>query len=107
MEMDVDRVDINILYFLYTNNKVSTFYSSQISEIQDYFSAGNHKLAYYTIVRRIQKLIEKKYVAEGFKNRNAKTYFILQKGIDFIDNLDDDIVYVDANMENNNQNITK
>jgi hypothetical protein len=79
--IDVDKVDIEILSMLYTLDKLSPLYSCRVVDVVDKFS---YPISYYTIVRRFQKLMEKQYVCEGYKLRNAKTYFLNQKGYDFV-----------------------
>ena len=44
-------------------------------------------LSHATIRSSIRLLIKNELVAEGYMQRNARTYYITQKGIDLINNL--------------------
>lgn len=79
--LDIDKVDIEILFILYSEDKVSPLYSIQVKDVISKFS---YEISYYTIVRRFQKLIEKGYSSEGYKCRNAKAYYLSDKGACFI-----------------------
>lgn len=78
--LDIDKVDIEILGILYSEEKISPLYSIQVKDVISKFS---YETSYYTIVRRFQKLIEKGYALEGYKCRNAKAYYLSDKGICF------------------------
>lgn len=84
METDIDNIDkkdIDILYYLITNNRIDSLYSAKITDIYNYFKIP---ISYYTISRRIKKLIEKEYIKKGYRVSNADTYYLSQKAIDFM-----------------------
>lgn len=84
MSLNIDKIDIEILGVLYAVNSTSSFCSSQIKEIQ---ANCNVEVSYYTVVRRVQSLIDNHLVEEGFKYRNAKTYYLSEQGKKFIQHL--------------------
>nr|DAH73359.1 MAG TPA: endonuclease-like protein [Caudoviricetes sp.] len=84
MEMDItniDKFDIEILYCLFVNDCISQLKSFKVNEI---INNTDLKSAYYTYVNRLKKLISKEYIDYGFKDGNAKTYFITKEGIRFL-----------------------
>lgn len=107
MDFIVDKIDIIILYYLYTNRKLSSFNSSQLKPIIKHFEEESQEQtpAYTTLLRRITILAEKELVALGYKVKNSNTYYLTEKGRTFIeDNIikkEDifDYIVVDENEE--------
>ena len=83
-EIMLDKVDIQIIYSLYTNEKVNPLQSYKIKQIQEYNK--DLDLAYYTYSLRIKKLIKANMINEGTKDGNARTFYITKEGINYIEN---------------------
>lgn len=81
--INLDKVDIEIMYCLYRNEKNNSLKSFKTSQI---IQETNFELTYYTYKNRINKLIEIGFVKEGIKDIKAKTFFITQNGIDYLEN---------------------
>lgn len=80
--MDLDRLDVELLYLLYLEGKISPIQSFRIVDIMEKTQV---KSAYNTFVRRIQeKLIPTNLIAIGYKIRNAKTYYLTELGIEYL-----------------------
>lgn len=91
--MVLDKYDIELLYALFVNRKISPIESFKIQDIIDNTEL---KSSYYTYVRRIQsKLMQMGYVNEGIKESRAKTYYISSEGIKYLQEniLDKEDVY--------------
>jgi predicted transcriptional regulator len=98
VESNIDKVDINILYCLYAKNKVSPLYSAQIKNILEYC---NIPISYHTIFRRTQKLTDEEYLIEGYRNKRAKTFYLSNKGIEFIKNITNtENIYEEISVDN-------
>ena len=79
---EIDKFDIEILYVLFVNDKTSQLESFKIRDIIE-----NTELcsSYYTYVNRIQKkMIPLGYVKEGYKDGNAKCFYISDSGIQYL-----------------------
>lgn len=80
----LDKLDIEILFLLYRSEKNNQLNSCKIKDLIDIKDSCVSKVSYYTVVRRIGKLVECGFVDIGYKVSNAKTYFINEVGIDYI-----------------------
>ena len=80
-EPSIDKFDIEVLYCLFINDNLSQLNSYKITEIINHTELNS---AYYTYVNRLKKLISIGYVDNGFKDGNAKTYYITKEGIGFL-----------------------
>ena len=78
----LDKLDIEILYVLCTNKQFSSLSSFKIKDIINHIESS---FAYYTFVNRIKKLVNSGYIANGFKDGNANTYYLTSKGIKFLE----------------------
>lgn len=87
MEIIVDKIDIIILYYLYTNKKLSNFNSSQLKPILKHFENDSPEQtpAYTTLLRRINILVEKELLSLGYKVKNSNTYYLTETGKTFIE----------------------
>jgi len=84
LELKIDKVDIEILAVLYGMESTSPLCSLQIKIIKE---KCKNAISYYTVVRRVQALVNSGIIKEGYKCRNAKTYFLSEKGINFIEDI--------------------
>lgn len=80
---NIDKVDIQILYSLYTNDNFNELNSFKIKEIIE-CTNNCFNLSYYTYVNRVNKLLDYEFIAEGVKDIKAKTFYITQNGIDYM-----------------------
>lgn len=80
---NLDKVDIEIIYCLYRNEKNNSLKSFKISQI---IEETNLKLTYYTYLNRINKLIKLGLVKEGIKDIKAKTFYITKDGSEYLVN---------------------
>lgn len=81
--INLDKVDIEIMYCLYRNDKNNSLKSFKTSQI---IQETNFKLTYYTYKNRINKLINIGFVKEGIKDIKAKTFFITSDGASYLEN---------------------
>lgn len=80
--MELDKLDIDILYILYCENALTDISSLEVKKIMD---ITEMKTSYFTILRRINaKLITNDYISEGYKMGNSRTFYISQKGIEYL-----------------------
>lgn len=80
--MNIDKVDIEILYMLYSQKKISPMKSFSVKNIID---NTNLNLSYHSILRRVsKKLIPSGYLFEGYKDGNSKNYYLSNKGIEYL-----------------------
>jgi predicted transcriptional regulator len=81
--LDLDRLDIEILYLLFIEDKKSPIQAFRITDIMEKTKV---KSAYNTFVRRIQeKLVANNLIAVGYKIRNAKTYYLTKEGLSYLE----------------------
>lgn len=104
--LDIDKIDIEILFHLYNEKALTPLSSMQIKSIVKHFEESS-PISYTTAVRRMQSLITKEYIQEGYKLKRAKTYFLSLKGKDFIEiniiNAEEAYMNIDDVEENNNE----
>lgn len=84
LNLELDKVDIEIMYVLFVNNVCSPMNGFSMNDIMDNVEL---KLSYYSILRRINnKLIALGYVLNGYKNGNSKSFYLSKEGIDYVKN---------------------
>ena len=81
IEPTIDKFDIEVLYCLFINDNLSQLKSYKVTEIIEHTELNS---AYYTYVNRLKKLMAIGYIENGFKDGNAKTYYITKEGIKFL-----------------------
>lgn len=82
LEIKLDKFDVEVLYCLFVNKKRSPIESFQISEI---ISNTELNSSYYTFRRRINdKLLKQDLISEGFNVGKSKTYYLNNKGFEFL-----------------------
>lgn len=80
--IELDKFDIEILYVLFVNDKNSPLESFKIKDIIENTELSS---SYYTFVNRIQKkLMILEYIKEGYKDGNAKCFYITELGIQYL-----------------------
>lgn len=80
--MELDKIDIEILYVMLTNESISAMQSFDIKSI---IKNTDLKLSYHTIFRRIsKKLIPLGYLLEGYKVSNARTFYLSESAIEYL-----------------------
>lgn len=80
--MDIDKVDIEILYVIFINEGVSPMKSLEIKTIID---KTDLKSSYFTINRRInKKLLVNGYLLEGYKVGNSRSYYLSPLALDYL-----------------------
>ena len=80
--MDIDKIDIEIIYVLFVNKALTPMSSLSMKRLLDNFQLP---LSYNTILRRINtKLIPNGYLAEGLKNGNSKSFYLTEFAINFM-----------------------
>lgn len=82
LEIDIDKVDIEILYMLFVQKVYSPMNSFSVKKIIE----NTHlNLSYYSILRRInKKLIPIGYLLEGYKDGNAKSFYLSELAIKYL-----------------------
>jgi hypothetical protein len=80
--IEIDKFDIEILYVLFVNDKTTPLESFKIKEI---IQNTDSDLSYYTYVTRVQKkMMSLNYIKEGYKDGNAKCFYITDFGIKYL-----------------------
>lgn len=78
----MNKNDIYILSVFAQYNKINELQSFSVASLLEKIDG---KYSHTKIRSVIKKFLEKEYLNVGFSQGNAKTYFINQKGIDFLD----------------------
>lgn len=78
--MELNRLDYVILKLLKKQNCISYFESMTLQEIMEVTQTS--RPATY---RKMMKLIKNGYVLKGCKSTNADTFYLQDKGIEFIE----------------------
>jgi predicted transcriptional regulator len=103
--MDVDKIDIAIMGILIDQDKTSPLFSIQIKEMMEKLKF-KYDVSYPTVIRRLQKLIEKEYLAEGYKLGNSRNFYLAIKGVNFMQEMrEKENIYIEIveEIENNNE----
>ena len=79
--MELNRLDYGILKILKKQNCISYFESMTLQEI--IAVTGTSRPSTY---RKMMKLKEHGYVEKGCKSTNADTFYLLNKGIELVEN---------------------
>ncbi|NFH01620.1 hypothetical protein FC831_15360 [Clostridium botulinum] len=82
--LNLDKLDLKIIYILLIENKLSPLQSLKVNELMDLV---NMNVSYVTFNRRIvSKLIPLEYVIEGYREGHSKTYYLSEKGKKYFEN---------------------
>ena len=84
MPQEFDKIEIAILYILYDKERFSALTSCQIKDFltdEGFLSRFKITTSYNTIVRRVKNLLEQEYISFGYREGNAQTYFLNDKGM--------------------------
>jgi predicted transcriptional regulator len=103
--IDVDKVDIGIMSIMETLDKTSPLFSIHIKELMEKLKF-KYPISYPTTIRRLQKLMEKEYVLEGYKLGNTRNFYLSEKGKLFMKEIqekEDVYIAIASNNENNNE----
>lgn len=80
--MELDKLDIDILYILYGENAFTDISSIDVKKIM---ATTEISTSYFTILRRINaKLKPNEYIFEGYKLGNTRTFYLSPKGIEYL-----------------------
>ena len=80
--MGLDKWDIEILYILYSQEAFTDISSLDIKKIAETTEINT---SYFTILRRVNKKLKpNEYVLEGYKIGNTRTFYLSNKGIDYL-----------------------
>lgn len=80
--MGLDKLDIEILYILYSQEAFTDISSLDIKKIAETTEINT---SYFTILRRVNKKLKpNEYVLEGYKIGNTRTFYLSNKGIDYL-----------------------
>ncbi|MFC0903829.1 hypothetical protein ACFHWD_03875 [Clostridium sp. MT-14] len=83
LKTEIDKIDISMLHYMYSYKKEDALYSIKIKELHN-FILKKQNITYYTIVRRVKRLLSLNYILKGYKIGNADTYYLSEKGIKFL-----------------------
>ena len=104
IKLEIDKVDIEILYMLFVQEVFSPMNSFTLKKI---IENTDLKLSYYSIHRRInKKLIPIGYILEGYKDGNAKSFYLSELAIKYLKEniLEKEDVYVLEEYEDEDEN---
>lgn len=80
--MNLDKLDIEIMYILYHKEAFTDISSLDIKSI---IAITEINTSYFTILRRINnKLKPSQYIYEGYKVGNSRTFYLSDKGIEYL-----------------------
>ncbi len=84
---ELNRLEYNILKYLYDNGCIDHYHSMTITELLD----NNKKLgARMTIWKKLNKLVKAKYVKKGITDNHADTFYLLDKSLKIIEGRESD-----------------
>lgn len=78
------RIMYSILNILYSNGAKSKLYALSQKDIIEALEIEDEKWCEKTVYNKIRLMVNKKYIMEGLKQVNAKTFYITQAGIDWM-----------------------
>ena len=78
------RVMYSILNILHSNGAKSKLYALSQKDIIEALEAEDEKWCEKTVYNKLRELVNKKFILEGLKQVNAKTFYITQAGIDWM-----------------------
>lgn len=78
------RIMYSILNILYSNGAKSKLYALSQKDIVEALAADGEKWNERTVYNRLREMSDKKYILDGLKKGNAKTFYIGQAGIDWM-----------------------
>ena len=78
------RIMYSILNILYSNGAKSKLYALSQKDIIEALEIEDEKWCDKTVYNKIRLMVNKKYIMEGLKQVNAKTFYITQAGIDWM-----------------------
>ena len=79
---ELNRLEYNILKYLYDNGCIDHYHSMTITELLD----NNERLgARMTIWKKLNKLVKAKYVKKGITDNHADTFYLLNKSLKIIE----------------------
>jgi predicted transcriptional regulator len=73
-----------ILNILYSNGAKSKLYALSQKDIEEALALEGQKKCTRSVYNRIRELLELGYISEGLRMGNAKTYYVNQKGIEWM-----------------------
>lgn len=82
--MEINRLDALIMTKLNKNKALNELSAMTINEMNDYGGAGRLACRSH-LVRRLQFLEEKEYIAKGLKNGNSVTYYVTGAGLGYLE----------------------
>lgn len=102
--IDVDKVDIALMGIMADLDKTSPLFSIHIKELMEKLKF-KYPISYPTTIRRLQKLMEKEYVLEGYKLGNTRNFYLSERGRVFMNEIQEkeDVYIAIANTENNDE----
>ncbi len=84
---ELNRLEYNILKYLYDNGCIDHYHSMTITELLD----SNEKLGKrMTIWKKLNKLVKAKYVKKGIIDNHADTFYLLNKSLKIIEGRESD-----------------
>lgn len=82
--MEINRLDALIMTKLNKSKALNELNAMTINEINDYGGAGRLACRSH-LVRRLQFLEEKGYIAKGLKSGNSATYYVTGAGLGYLE----------------------
>lgn len=82
------RTMYSILNILYSNGAKSKLYALSQKDIIEALEAEDEKWCEKTVYNKLRELVSKKFILEGLKQVNAKTFYISQAGIDWMKDME-------------------
>ena len=82
---DINRLDLNILMVLATDNATNELNGMTVNEINSYYGEDKPLLsARPNLCKRIRGLHSMGYIEKGIKDVTSDTYYITEKGLERI-----------------------
>lgn len=85
------RVMYSILNILHSNGAKSKLYALSQADILEALEADGEKCCEKTVYNKLRELIKRKYICEGLKRVNAKTFYISQAGVDWMKEMEGEV----------------
>ncbi len=80
---NINRLDLNILLILATENAVDEFKGMTINEINNY-DEENPLSTRPNLSKRVRRLFDMELISKGIKDILSDTYYITEKGLETI-----------------------
>lgn len=84
MEYQLNKTDIWLMQILQSNDATNRITAMTIAEMRAILEQSGNNKHRLTVYRRLKALVELGYIAKGIPDDHADTFYIVDKGNDFL-----------------------